>query len=137
MNASLQFSAVRNTMVPAKTGSIRRLHRVAELRRRKHVSVREAANRSGFTAEQIRLLEKPTCDMLLSDLYRWQQLLGVSVTELLVDTNSPVPAPVLTGKRLLAMLQTARALGEVAREPGTNRFYKMLETQLAELLLAQ
>ena len=69
----------------------------------------------------------PTCDMPLSELYRWQQALEVPVSELLVDSDSPLSEPVLTRARLLRVMKTVRAIKESASAAPIQRFATMLE----------
>ena len=63
------------------------LHRIADARRRQNVSVRSAARRLGKSPEQVRRLEDPTHDMLVSELYDWQRVLEVPIVDLLVDAG--------------------------------------------------
>ena len=88
------FSHVPVPAVPPTT--VRPLHRIADARRRQNVSVRSAARRMQTSMEQVRKQEDPNCDMLLSDLHRWQKALEVPITELLVDCDAPLSEPILT-----------------------------------------
>ena len=63
------------------TGHSRPLHRIADARRRQGVSLRSVARRLNKSAEQVRRLEEPTSDMLVSELYEWQQALEVPIRE--------------------------------------------------------
>jgi hypothetical protein len=84
--------------------------------------------------DQVRRQEDPGCDMPLSELYRWQHALEVPITELLVDTESPLSEPVLTRARLLRVMKTVRAIKETATNVPIQRFATMLEQQLIELM---
>jgi hypothetical protein len=112
----------------------RNLHRIAEARRQQGISVRSAARRMGTSMDQVRRQEDPQCDMLLSDLYRWQEALEVPIIDLLVDSNTPLSEPVLTRARLLRIMKTVRAIKESANSPAIVRFTTMLEQQLIELM---
>jgi transcriptional regulator with XRE-family HTH domain len=112
----------------------RHLHRIAEARRQQGISVRSAARRMGTSMDQVRRQEDPQCDMLLSDLYRWQEALEVPIIDLLVDSNTPLSEPVLTRARLLRIMKTVRAIKESANSPAIVRFTTMLEQQLIELM---
>jgi hypothetical protein len=126
------FSHVPVPAVPPTT--VRPLHRIADARRRQNVSVRSAARRMQTSMEQVRKQEDPNCDMLLSDLHRWQKALEVPITELLVDSDAPLSEPVLTRARLLRVMKTVKAIQESATSPSIQRFTAMLEQQLVELM---
>jgi hypothetical protein len=126
------FSHVPVPAVPPTTA--RPLHRIADARRRQNVSVRSAARRMQTSMEQVRRQEDPNCDMLLSDLHRWQRALEVPITELLVDCDAPLSEPVLTRARLLRVMKTVKAIQESATSPSIQRFTAMLEQQLIELM---
>jgi transcriptional regulator with XRE-family HTH domain len=112
----------------------RPLHRIAEARRRQGISVRSAARRMHTSIDQVRRQEEPGCDMLLSELRRWQEALEVPVTELLIDSEAPLSEPVLTRARLLRVMKTVRAIKETATSSSIQRFATMLEQQLVELM---
>ena len=110
------------------------LHRIADARRRQGISLRSVARRMQTSMDQVRRQEEPTCDMALSELYRWQQALEVPVTDLLVDSDAPLSEPVMTRARLLRIMKTVRAIKESANSASTQRFATMLEQQLLELM---
>jgi hypothetical protein len=112
----------------------RHLHRIGDARRRQGISVRSAARRLQTSMDFVRRQEDPNCDLTLSDLYRWQRALDVPVSELLVDSDSPLSEPVLTRARLLRVMKTVRAIKEVAASAPLQRFATMLEEQLVELM---
>jgi hypothetical protein len=114
--------------------SKRQLHRIADVRRRQGVSVRSAARRMQTSIDQVRRQEDPTCDMLVSELLRWQQALEVPVTDLLVESEAPLSEPVLTRARLLRIMKTVKAIEETATSSSIQRFATMLEQQLIELM---
>ena len=84
-----------------QNGQSRTLHRIADARRRQGVSLRSVARRLNKSAEQVRRLEEPTSDMLVSELYEWQRALEVPIVDLLLDCQAPLSEPVLTRARLL------------------------------------
>jgi transcriptional regulator with XRE-family HTH domain len=130
----MQFGQMPVTQAPSGAAGPRPLHRIADTRRRQGISVRSAARRMQTSMEQVRRQENPSCDMLLSDLRRWQQALEVPIGELLVDSDSPLSEPVLTRARLLRIMKTVRAIKESAASPSIQRFSTMLEQQLIELM---
>jgi hypothetical protein len=110
------------------------LHRIADTRRRQGISVRSAARRMHTSIDQVRRQEDPNCDLLLSELLRWQQALEVPVADLLVDNEAPLSEPVLTRARLLRIMKTVRAIKETATTASIQRFALMLEQQLVEVM---
>ena len=126
------FSHVPVPQVPVPP--VRPLHRIADARRRQGISVRSAARRMETSMEQVRRQEDPNCDMLLSDLHRWQRALEVPISELLMDNDAPLSEPVLTRARLLRVMKTVQAIRETATSPSIQRFASMLAQQLVELM---
>jgi transcriptional regulator with XRE-family HTH domain len=119
--------------MPAASGE-RPLHRIADVRRRQGVSVRSAARRMHTSIDQVRRQEDPGCDMLLSELLRWQQALEVPVGDLLIESEAPLSEPVLTRARLLRIMKTVKAIEETATSNSIQRFAAMLEQQLVEVM---
>jgi transcriptional regulator with XRE-family HTH domain len=110
------------------------LHRIADVRKRQGVSVRSVARRMHTSIDQVRRQEEPSCDMLLSELFRWQQALEVPLNDLLVESESPLSEPVLTRARLLRIMKTVKAIQETATSNSIQRFAAMLEQQLIEVM---
>jgi transcriptional regulator with XRE-family HTH domain len=124
---------VPGTPVP-RSGQPRSLHRIAEARRRQGVSLRSVARRLNKSAEQVRHLEEPTSDMLVSELYEWQQALEVPIVDLLLDCQAPLSEPVLARARLLKIMKTVRAIRESTKCVSIDRMAAMLEQQLVEIM---
>ena len=116
------------------SGQTRTLHRIAEARRRQGVSVRSVARRLNKSADQVRRLEEPTSDMLVSELYQWQEALEVPIVDLLVDCQAPLSGPVLARARLLRIMKTVRAIREATKCVSIERMATMLEQQLIEIM---
>jgi transcriptional regulator with XRE-family HTH domain len=110
------------------------LHRIADVRRRQGISVRSAARRMHTSIDQVRRQEEPANDMLLSELFRWQQALDVPLADLLVEADGPLSEPIMTRARLLRIMKTVRAIKETATSSSIQRFATMLEQQLVELM---
>jgi transcriptional regulator with XRE-family HTH domain len=127
------FTRSSETHVPVG-GQARVLHRIADARRRQGVSLRSVARRMNKSAEQVRRLEEPTSDMLVSELYEWQQALEVPIADLLVDSDAPLSEPVLTRARLLKIMKTVRAIRESTKCVSIDRMAGMLEQQLIEVM---
>jgi transcriptional regulator with XRE-family HTH domain len=130
-DSSLSHLPVPQMPVP---GAQRPLHRISEARRQQGISVRSAARRMHTSMDQVRRQEEPACDMLLSELRRWQKALEVPIADLLVDSEAPLSEPVLTRARLLRIMKTVRAIKESTASPPIQRFTAMLEQQLVEVM---
>ena len=129
-------SSLGHLPVPQVPGSAERrpLHRIADTRRRQGISVRSAARRMHTSIDQVRRQEDPCCDLLLSELRRWQEALEVPIADLLVDSDAPLSEPVLARARLVRIMKTVRAIKETATSSAIQRFTAMLEQQLIELM---
>ena len=132
-NVEHGFLGPADTPVPAH-GKPHMLHRIADARRRQNISVRSAARRLGKSPEQVRRLEDPTHDMLVSELYEWQRVLEVPIVDLLVDASAPLSEPVLARARLLKVMKTVRAIKESTNCVSIERMATMLEQQLLEIM---
>jgi transcriptional regulator with XRE-family HTH domain len=112
----------------------RPLHRLAEVRRLQGVTRCTLARRLNSDVAMVKLQEEPTADMLLSTLYAWQQVLEVPITELLVEANDPLSAPVLKRAQFLRVMKTAAAILERCQQPSIRRMAQMLIEQLCEIM---
>jgi transcriptional regulator with XRE-family HTH domain len=129
------FTNPTDTPIPVvKGGNPRQLHRIADARRRQGVSLRSVARRLNKSADQVRRAEEPDSDMLVSELYEWQQALEVPICDLLVDCEAPLSEPVLTRARLLRIMKTVRAIRESTKCVSIDRMATMLEQQLIEVM---
>ena len=127
------FTGSSETPLPGNSQQ-RPLHRIAEARCRQGVSLRSVARCLNKSADQVRRLEEPTSDMLVSELYQWQQVLEVPIVDLLVDCDAPLSEPVLTRARLLKIMKTVRAIRETTKCVSIERMASMLEQQLIEVM---
>lgn len=123
-----------NRITETSSNKERPLHRLAEVRRQQGLSLRSAARQMSTDVRTLRNEEGGESDLKLSDLYRWQSVLGVPVAELLVEADSPLSRPVMDRARLVRIMKTVKAIGESAKAEGTKRMAKMLETQLVEIM---
>ena len=110
------------------------LHRLAEVRRQQGLSLRSAARQMSTDVRTVRHEEGSESDLKLSDLYRWQSVLGVPVSELLVEADAPLSRPVMDRARLVRIMKTVKAISESAKSEGTKRMADMLATQLVEIM---
>jgi hypothetical protein len=84
--------------------------------------------------QEVRAQEEPTQDLRLSQLHRWQEVLEVPLSDLLLDNSGPLSTPVGDRARMLRVMKTAKALVEGAHEPPIQRLATMLVAQLVELM---
>ena len=124
--------------IPTSTGkqsaSDQPLHRVAQVRQQQGLSLRSVARQTGVDVRRLRQEESEDFDLRLSDLYRWQQVLGVPLQDLLEDPGMPLSSPVLDRARLVRIMKTVRALQEKARTPAIQRMTENLVNQLLEVM---
>jgi len=110
------------------------LHRIADVRRQQGVTLRNVARRLGVTLSVVRRQEEPDCDLRLSDLLRWQEVLEVLVAELLVESEGQLSGPVLARSRMVKLMKTAAALRERTAGTPAARVTEMLVEQILELM---
>jgi len=110
------------------------LHRIAEVRQRQGVTLRNVARRLGISLPVVRRQEQSDCDLRLSDLHRWQQVLDVPVAELLVEGEGQLSGPVLERSRMVKLMKTAAALRDRIVGPEANRLVEMLIDQILEIM---
>jgi len=111
-----------------------RFHRVAEVRQQQGLSLRSAARQMGKDVRQLRTEEGKETDLRLSELYRWQSVLGVPIADLLVDPGTPLSPPVMNRAKLVRVMKTVKALAETAKSLGTQRLVETLSSQLVEIM---
>jgi len=110
------------------------LHCIANVREQQGMSLRSAARRMQMDVSELKMLERPTTDMSLSTLYKWQAALEVPVASLLVDQDDPLSEPVLKRARMIRLMKTAAALLEKADSKPIERMATMLIEQLVEIM---
>lgn len=112
----------------------KKLHRIATVRNQQGVSLRSASRQMGRTMSTVRLQEDETQDLRLSDLQRWQKVLGVPLQDLLVDEEPTLSRPVMERARMVRLMKTAMALKDTAEAEGPKRLATMLVEQLVEVM---
>ena len=110
------------------------LHRISEVRQRQGVTLRNVARRLGVSLPLVRRQEQPDCDLRLSELLRWQQVLEVPVAELLVEGEGQLSGPVLERSRMVKLMKTAAALRERTAGSPLGRIVQMLVDQVLEIM---
>lgn len=119
---------------PPPDTTSRPLHRIAEIRHQQGVSLRTVARRMNVTVQRARQQEQAETDLSLAELYRWQQALEVPVSDLLVDLDAPLSAPVLQRSRLLKLMKTVLAIREAAEDESIGLMAQALADQLVEIM---
>jgi len=112
----------------------RPLHRLGIVRRLQEISRRTLARHLNTDVAGVKRQEQPACDILLSTLYRWQQMLEVPIAELLVESDSALAAPVLKRAQLVRMMKTVLAICEAAAEEPIRQMAQTLAAQLTEVM---
>ena len=112
----------------------RSLHRIRMVRKEKNMSVRVAARQMKRNVRRIREQEDPQCDISLSTLYEWQRVLGVSIADLLVDTENSPPVPRLSSILVGRLMKTAHAILNRAPDVQTHRMVENFIDQLLEMV---
>ncbi|MGI9429555.1 MAG: hypothetical protein ACR2NM_12910 [Bythopirellula sp.] len=120
-------------MVPPEKDAPR-LNCIAEVIEREHVSPRSLAQRLDMTVSEVLASAKPTNDLTLSELYRWQAVLQVPIDELLVELDMELSAPVNFRCQLLKVMRTVRSIQESTKEKPIQVMALRLVTQLLEMM---
>ena len=110
------------------------LHRIATVRHQQGVSLRSVARQMGRTVSYVRAQEDETEDLKITDLARWQKMLGVPLQDLLVDPDPPLSKPVMERAKLVRIMKTAAALKDNVKSEGAQRLATMLIQQLIEIM---
>ncbi len=118
----------------AEKPAARPLHRIRTVRLQQGMSLRSVARHTGCDTRTLRHEEEETTDLRLSELQRWQKVLEVPISELLVESDTPLSRPVLERARLVRIMKTAAAIFEQAPTPGIQRMAATLIEQLKEVM---
>jgi hypothetical protein len=73
-------------------------------------------------------------DLPLSVLYGWQKVLGVPITELLVEPEYSLSRPLKQRAQLVRVMKTSLALLETADGKGTGEMAQTLVDQLVKIM---
>jgi hypothetical protein len=82
----------------------------------------------------VREQEKPTSDMMLSQLYRWREILDTPISELLIDPEDMLDDPIKSRASLVRVMKTVRSILEAAHEKPIQRMAQTLFDQLVEIM---
>jgi transcriptional regulator with XRE-family HTH domain len=112
----------------------RRLHRIRTVRIQQGITLRTVARHTGLPVRVLREQENEATDLRLSDVYRWQRVLEVPASELLLEDESPLSRPVLERAQLVKIMKTALTIQQHANRPGLQRLADTLVAQLVTLM---
>ena len=112
----------------------KRLHRLADVRQQQGVTLRNVARRLGVEISVVRRQEQENCDLRISDLLGWQEVLEVPIAELLVEAEGQLSGPVLERSRMVKLMKTAAAIREQTDGTATHRLANMLIGQILEIM---
>lgn len=110
------------------------LHQVGTILRRQRLPLRSIAQRWGVELSEIRRQQTESTDLTLSQLYRWQRLLRVPVTQLLMDHDEPLSEVLRWRAQLIRVMKTAVLIQQTAREVRTQRLITTLVEQLTQIM---
>jgi transcriptional regulator with XRE-family HTH domain len=110
------------------------MHRIASVREQQGISLRAVARQMGTEIRRLREEEDEEADLKLSDLYRWQKVLDVPISELLEDPGTTLSNPVMERAQLLRLMKTAMSILENSRSPGVRRMAQVLVEQLIDMM---
>jgi len=112
----------------------KQLHRLAEVRKMEEISLANMARRLNMPIAEVRAQEKPTADILLSELYRWREVLDVPLSELFVEPADAIEDPIRSRAALVRVMKTVRSILETTKEKATLRMAQTLFDQLVEIM---
>lgn len=127
-------ASVRSRPANGRCMTERQLHRIATVRRREGISQRSAARRLNVTVRVLDNQEQETADLRLSELYRWQEVLDVPITELLLDNSKVLSTPVRERAGMVRVMKTAASILENAKTTQQQRLARNLVDQLLEMM---
>jgi transcriptional regulator with XRE-family HTH domain len=120
---------------PAKGRLTRKqMHRIADVRHRQGVTLRNVARRLGIEMSAVRRQEQPDCDLRISEVMAWQSVLEVPIAELLVEGEGQLSGPVLERSRMVKLMKTAAAIRERTSGTPVGRMVDMLVDQILEIM---
>jgi hypothetical protein len=113
---------------------VRPLHRIAQVMQQESVGLRTAARRMNVTPTQARVESEPTCDLTLSDLYRWQTALSVPIAELLNEPEVALSPAVAWRSQLVKAMRTVRSIQLLVDDEAVQTLTITLIQQLIDMM---
>lgn len=114
--------------------SQRKMHRIAEVRQRQGVTLRNVARRLGIEMSVVRRQEQVDSDLRISEVMAWQSVLEVPIAELLVEDDGQLSGPVLERSRMVKLMKTAAAIRERTGGTPVGKMVEMLVSQILEIM---
>lgn len=114
--------------------SRRKMHRIAEVRQRQGVTLRNVARRLGIEMSVVRRQEQADSDLRISEVMAWQSVLEVPIAELLVEDEGQLSGPVLERSRMVKLMKTAAAIRERTGGTPVGKMVEMLVSQILEIM---
>lgn len=112
----------------------RPLHRLSEVRKAQGISIANLSRRLNMASLDVREQEKPTSDMLLTQLYQWRDILDVPVSELLINPDETLDDPIKSRASLVRVMKTVRSILETSHETQVQWLAQTLFDQLVEIM---
>lgn len=128
------FAPQSTVLFPQMQSGTLSLQRIGEIRKSQNLSIASLARRMNLDVSMVRAVENPSCDMFLSELYKWRAALDVPMFELVVEPEELPANPLRNRGLLLRIMKTVRSLMETARDEKTKSLAKTLADQLIELM---
>ena len=111
------------------------LHRLGIVRRLQAISRRTVARELNIRVSEVRRQEAETSDLRLSQLYQWQQSLGVPLTELLIESGDELAlSRARRNAQLVRIMKTVLALSERNAEEHVGLMVQSLFDELIEIM---
>jgi transcriptional regulator with XRE-family HTH domain len=110
------------------------LHRLAAVRHQQGISRRTVARRLNIDMASVRAQEDETSDLSISQLYKWQQVLEVPLSELLFEADDSLSAPVQLRSQLVRLMKSVLAIQESAKQDTIRRMAQTLIEQLLQIM---
>lgn len=114
--------------------NVRPLHRLGTVRRTQGISRRTMARLLNVDMREVRRQEAETCDLPLSQLYAWREVLRVPIGELLVEPQDGLATPLLKRAQLVRIMKTVAAICEQASDPRIRTMAQTLAGQLIDIM---
>lgn len=133
-NFEVNGVSVSRRVAPASSEAQPPLQRIGEVRQQQGASLRSVARKLNLPMQEVREQEEPSADLRISDLRKWQQILEVPLSDLLIDNEGPLSEPVGKRASMLRVMKTAKAILEATECDSTKRLANMLVEQLVQIM---
>lgn len=126
------LSASRKNLSQSQTAGP--FHRIRAVREQQNVTIRTLSRRTGVPMRQLREEEKPSNDLPLSVIVRWQRALGVPLVDLLVEPDMRLSQSIAQRAKLVRIMKTILTLCEHESDERTTRLSTMLQEQMLDVM---